>query len=488
MVKSFMNKKSIAVFSKLVIIISFEFICMAIMAFGIQDKTKYAAFGIGFAILLVGFALFLPKNISKIKEIIVFLSLTGLCLFIKAVSANIFQPTPVADYKTFYETALYLTENYHYTVNPLYIALFPHVFGYSEILSLFFKIFGTTTTVAVVLNVVLSVLSMMFLYKIGKSIGGFSMAVICSVLWIVFPSQSLWNSFILSEPLYTTELLGFWCLILKMEEVQEDRKKSILCAVVAGMVLVLFQMSRTVGAIVIVALFITLFMVRISEINKKNALMMLLMIAVFGVGNQLATHHVESRIGTSTGGFSWYHVCVGLEESTGGKWNEQDWNQVLGNVNRFQQEGYEKPAIEAQKEERKLAEQKLKNLSNPIRLIKTKLKTLLGNDSSGIIIHLKYSDVSLKAKTCEKIEFSTNSFYYMLVVLSMLGAILFFKDPKGNIAFSFLYIIGLTMGHMLIEVQERYRYSIVAFFLIAASYTVSQLSSRKNKPTSQGFR
>ena len=69
MVKSFMNKKSIAVFSKLVIIISFEFICMAIMAFGIQDKTKYAAFGIGFAILLVGFALFLPKNISKIKTL-----------------------------------------------------------------------------------------------------------------------------------------------------------------------------------------------------------------------------------------------------------------------------------------------------------------------------------------------------------------------------------------------------------------------------------
>lgn len=487
MAKSFMNKKSITVFSKLVIIISFEFICMTIMAFGIQDKTKYAAFGVGFAILLAGLTFLLPRNISKTKEIIVFLSLTGLCLLVKVMAANIFHPTPVADYKTFYETAVSLAENYHYTVNPLYIALFPHVFGYSEFLSLFFKLFGTTTTVAVVLNVGLSVLSMMCLYKIGKSLGGFSMAVVCSGLWIVFPSQSLWNSFILSEPLYTTELLVFWCLILKMEEVQEQKKKSILCAVIAGAVLVLFQMSRTVGVIVIVALFITVFMVRISEINKKKALLLLLTVAVFGVGNQLATHHVESRIGTATGGFSWYHVCVGLEESTGGKWNEQDWNQVLGNVNRFQQEGYEKPALEAQKEEKRQAEQKLKNLSNPIQLLKTKLKTLLGNDSSGIIIHLKYSEVSLKGKTSEKIEFATNSFYYMLVTLSMLGAILFFKDPKGNIAFTLLYIIGLTMGHMLIEVQERYHYSIITFFLITASYTVSQLSSKKNKPTSQGF-
>ena len=126
-------------------------------------------------------------------------------------------------------------------------------------------------------------------------------------------------------------------------------------------------------------------------------------------------------------------------------------------------------------------------MSNPIRLLKTKLKTLLGNDSSGIIIHLKYSEVSLKGKVSEKIEFATNSFYYMLVALSMLGAILFFKDPKGNIAFSFLYIIGLTMGHMLIEVQERYHYSIVAFFLITASYTASQLSYRKNKSSSKGL-
>lgn len=481
MVKNCMNKKTISVVSKLIIIISFELLCLTIMAFGVQDKTKYVFWGMGFAALLAASSLFLPKNIAKTKEIFVFVTLTVLCIVVKTVAANVFHPIPVADYKTFYETALSLTEDYYYTVNPLYIALFPHVFGYSEFLSLFMKIFGIKTTVAVVLNILLSVVSMMCLYKIGKSIGGFSMAVMCSVLWIVFPSQSFWNSFILSEPLYTTELLLFWCLILKMEEVQENKKKSIWCAVAAGVVLVLFQMARTVGAIVIIAVLITVFMVKIAEINKKKALVILLIILVFFAGNQLATYHVESRIGTSVGGFSWYHVCVGLEESSGGKWNEQDWNQVLDNVNRFQQEGREKPAVEAQKEERKQAWQKLKSLSHPVLLMKTKLKTLLGNDSSGIIIHLKYSEVSLSAATCEKIEFLTNSFYYMLVILSMAGGILFYRDRKGNIAFALLFVIGLTMGHMLIEVQERYHYSIVAFFLIIASYTLSQLYNRKNK-------
>ena len=84
MVKSFMNKKSIAVFSKLVIIISFEFICFVF-------TEKY----------------FENKRNNCILEPDRALSVHKGC--------------------------------------PLYIALFPHVFGYSEILSLFFKIFGTTT-------------------------------------------------------------------------------------------------------------------------------------------------------------------------------------------------------------------------------------------------------------------------------------------------------------------------------------------------------
>lgn len=476
-----MNKRTITFFSKLIILISFELVCMAIMAFGIQDKTKYVMYGAGFAVILLGLAFLLPKSVSKRQEKIVVIGLILLCFGIKLVAANIFHPTPVADYKTFYEMAQSLAESYHYTVNPLYIALFPHVFGYSEFLSFFLKVFGTDITVVVGLNLILSVISMVCLYKIGKSLGGFSMAVICSVLWIVFPSQSFWNSFILSEPLYTTELLLFWCLLLKMEETQKDTKKSVLFAVAAGVVLVLFQMSRTVGIIVIVAMLITLFMVEISSVTRKRVLLVLLIIAVFAMGNKLANWHVESRIGTSTGGFSWYHVCVGLEETSGGKWNEQDWNRVLGNVNRFSQEGYEHPALEAQKLEKLEAEQKVKKLSEPFQLMKTKLKTLLGNDSSGIIIHLKYSQVSLKAKTCEKIEFLTNSFYYMIVLLSILAGILFFREKKGNVAFIFLYVIGLTMGHMLIEVQERYHYSILAGFLVAAAYAVSILSGKRKK-------
>lgn len=481
MAKSCMNKKSITFLSKLIILISFELVCMAIMAFGIQDKTRYVICGAGFAVLLIALAFLLPKSVSKKQETIVFTGLILLCFGIKLVAANIFHPTPVADYKTFYETAQSLAENYHYTVNPLYIALFSHVFGYSEFLSFFFQVFGTGISVAVRLNVVLSVISMMCLYKIGKSLGGFPMAVISSVLWSVFPSQSFWNSFVLSEPLYTTELLLFWCLILKMEETQEDKKKPVLFAVAAGIVLVLFQMSRTVGVIVVVALLITLFMVEISTVTKKKTLLVLLTIAVFVLGNRLADWHVESRIGTSTGGFSWYHVCVGMDESSGGKWNEQDWNRVLGNVNRFSQEGYEKPAAEAQKLEKLVAEQKIRNLSEPFQLMKTKLKTLLGNDSSGIIIHLKYSEVSLKAKTCQKIEFLTNSFYYMMVLLSILGGIIFLREKKGNVAFIFLYVIGLTMGHMLIEVQERYHYSILAGFLVGAAYAVSSLADKRRR-------
>lgn len=477
MAKGFMNKKSIAYLSKLILVISFEFICMTIMAFGIQDKTRYVIFGGGAAILLVLMAGLLPEKISKKQEIFVVTGLTLICLIEKFAVANIFHPAPVADYKTYYETAQYLMQDYHYTVNPLYIALFPHVLGYAECLSILFQVFGTGVGTAVMWNVILSVISMLCLYKIGKSVGGFPMAVIISFLWIVFPSQSFWNSFVLSEPLYTTQLLLFWCLFLLAEERQENKKLSVFIALGAGMVLVLCQMVRTVGIIVIIAILITLFLVGLASVTRKRTLWVLLMVAVFLVGNQIANMHVESRIQTATGGFSWYHVCVGLEESTAGKWNEEDWNRVLENVNRFQAQGYEKPAVEAQKQEKIKAQEKIRNVAHPFWLLKEKMKILLGNDSSGIIIHLKYSGVSLKNATCEKIEFLTNSFYYMMVLLSLVGGILFLKDKsRASIAFWFLYAIGLTIGHMLLEVQERYHYSILIAFLVGTAYTVTTLT------------
>lgn len=471
-------KKAVGITSKVIIFLCFELICISVIICGFQGKRTCVISGICMALFLGVLLWKLSEAVTIKNEKALICGLAVLCFFVKVFAVSFFTTVPVADYQTFYEVAQKLTEGYNLNYNPLYIALFPHVFGYAEFLSIFFKLFGSRVSVAVLLNVVLSVISMVFIYKIGRYLGGSKMAAACAVLWIVFPSQSLWNGFVLSEPLYTTELLAFWYLCLYLNREQKRKKVTIGLSVLAGVILSLFHMVRSIGLIVVIALLISVFLVNVEWVNKKRAVITGILICSFFLGNQLVNYHVESRIGTATGGFSWYNLCVGLEESSNGKWNQEDWDRVLGNVNQFQQAGVEKPAKKAQEVEKEVAIEKAGQIKHPWKLLQKKFKTLLGNDSSGIIIHLKYSQVELGEKAYKNIDYMTNSFYYMIVVLSMGAGVLFLTDNVKDgkcvgIDFIFLYTIGLTLGHMVLEVQERYHYSILIGFLMGAGYCLS---------------
>ncbi|UJA79224.1 hypothetical protein LSF16_25165, partial [Bacillus cereus] len=67
-------------------------------------------------------------------------------------------------------------------------------------------------------NVVLTTISMGLIYVISRKIGGVRTAITASVLWIVLPSQTIYNMFALSEPLYCTILLLIWAVMISVHE------------------------------------------------------------------------------------------------------------------------------------------------------------------------------------------------------------------------------------------------------------------------------
>lgn len=472
-------KRTVGLVSKGIIFLCLELICISIIYFGFLGKRNATWIGIFLAVLF-GIILWKGSEAVTIKnEKIFLLGLAVVCFVTKIFAVSFFSAVPVADYQTYYEFAEKMTYGYRLDYNNLYLALYPHVFGYAEFLSVFFKIFGNSASLAILLNVILTVVSMVFIYKIGKYLGGGKMAVACAVLWILFPSQSLWNGFVLSEPLYTMLLLAFWYVCLYLKREKKNGKLTTGLAVLAGVLLSMFHMIRPIGLIVLVALVISLFFVRITEVNRKHILVTVVLVCTFLLGNKIVNYHVESRIGMATGGFSWYNVSVGLEESSGGKWNQEDWDRVLGNANQFQQAGISEPAKEAQQLEKGVALKKAKQLKNPMKLLRQKFKSLLKNDSSGIIIHMKYSQVQLSEKVYTNIDYITNSFYFMIVILTIGAGIIFLFDKKyQGIEFIYLYVIGLTLGHMVVEVQERYHYSILVGFVMGAGYCVSRIADR----------
>ena len=98
-----------------------------------------------------------------------------------------------------------------------YMALFPHIFGYADFLSWFIRLSGPQPMLAPVLNVLLTVCSGSFLYHLCLRWFHLPAATLAYLLWTLCPSQTIYNSLVLSEPLYTALILGVLSFLTETE-------------------------------------------------------------------------------------------------------------------------------------------------------------------------------------------------------------------------------------------------------------------------------
>ena len=129
------------------------------------------------------------------------------------------------------------------------MALFPHIFGYASFLSWFIRLLGPGELLAQGLNVLLTAVSGGFLFLLGRRWWGLPAGITAYLLWIACPSQTIYNSLILSEPLYTALILGVLVLLTA-----EEGKRPIVRGVAAGLALRWCNGVRPIAAVVIIAL------------------------------------------------------------------------------------------------------------------------------------------------------------------------------------------------------------------------------------------
>ena len=98
------------------------------------------------------------------------------------------------------------------------------------------------------------------IYLIGEKCFDEKIGLLSSILWILCPSQSLWNCFVLSEPLYTCLLLLIIYLLVRNNE-YNTKSKSLKIGLFIGFLLSLFNMIRPIGIIVIFAIFLWIFII-----------------------------------------------------------------------------------------------------------------------------------------------------------------------------------------------------------------------------------
>ena len=407
---------------------------------------------------------------SKIAEVrISFSWLLALCMIIKIGWVLVFRTAPASDYLTFYKTSQLLAENW--TIQFKYVALFPHIMGYSTFLSLFFIVFGDDLLVAPIVNAVLSTLSMALIYYIVQKLWHRQAAWMAAIIWIFYPSQTIYNSMVLSEPYYTTLILAFWALIIRFNEKLEKMPlwKVGLTTVPFSLLLALIDAARPIAILLYIALTIW-FAISTDWYNKKQILhraSFLVITALFLWGfHQINTAYNTSRLGEEIASVPGFNIFVGFNEKSGGKWNEEDSKRLVA----YLSDHPEWSANEVQHQMLRDAKERIfRSDINFFKLFYEKLYSLWGDDS----LAYKYSDIE---RNRTSFIATSNAYYYFTMIFSLIGLFgIINKDKKSSAIMLCLFILGLTAAHLLTEVANRYHYSGTAVMTILSAVGVDVL-------------
>ncbi len=400
---------------------------------------------------------------SDIKVLIV---LSLFCFLVKFLWIYYMRMEPKVDYATFYNSAVNLSKSWFYPNR--YIALFPHIFGYSTFLSLFFKLFGESVFLATLLNVILSVVSGILIYKIVRNMISATAAVCAYVLWIICPSQTIYNSLVLSDPLYTTFILAFVYFVIVIAKKEKSLKwtQMLFYGFVAAIILQCINVNRPIAMVLIIAMFIWVFVLRFKELFKRGFLVKWLSffavtLAVYFSLGGLWNIYFTSRIGEAPASIPGYNIYVGFNVKSNGRWSAED-SELLYSYS--DQEG-----ATAEWAQKQMFNESIRRITSGnidfTRLFKNKLSVFLGKDSACVAY---CSDI---IQENEYMCMICDVFYYCMILLSICGAYEMLKTSHRSSVFILpLYVIGITCAQMLVEVAPRYHYSVIPFLIMIPQF------------------
>ena len=390
--------------------------------------------------------------------------LIAICLIVKISIVILHRVEPEIDFRTFYDTAKNIN-TYEFIPNSRYIAIFPHLFGYAFFLSIIMKVFGEGIIVATIANAILSTISMILIYYICKNTISEKAAVIGSTIWILFPSQTIYNTLILSEPLYTAMLLSVILLIIFINK-NYRKKEIIILGFVLGILIGITDSIRPVGSIAFIALGIWYFFVdRKIDIKIKGLIYTLAIIGII-ITSFSIEKYITYRLGEEPSSFPGFNVYVGLNEETGGKWSEEDSNLL-------HQYGIDlESANEVQKKMLENAKERITegNINFPTLLAK-KLGSLWYDDSEAVYYSFKGENILIN-NVC-------NLFYYIIFIFSIFGAYICKRKNENSEMFIIcIFMIGLTLAHMITEVSGRYHYSGIITLINLGVYGLEVIGNK----------
>ena len=151
---------------------------------------------------------------------------------------------------------------------------------------------------------------------------------------------------------------------------------------------------------------------------------------------------------------------MGLNEKTDGRYTDEDMDLLTG---------YLKQGMSAGEAQRHMIPHVRERLASGLdfpKLFSAKLFNFLGNDELGGYTY-RFTRSPLFVKLCMMI---CNIFYYCIFLAGIHGLVqMLCSRELGAGLLLPLFFLGLTLAHMLVEVANRYHYSLIPILIIFAA-------------------
>jgi len=405
---------------------------------------------------------------------------------------------PVAmesDYKLYYDVATLIKEGTLLTEsNNEFVALFPHTFGCAFVLSKVMSVFGTSPEVCLYFSAVLSVLTGLLCYGIGKIAAG-SIAGITALLFSCFwPSQIMYSNFNGSEAIFTFLLYSAALLLMYvMKKYNGTNSNAILPMVLhftIGILLGLASSVRPMSLIFLIAVVLCLLLLNyklqykksIMEVSfqtiflSKGWMRAVLVLLGYFICSQLVTASISQAIQKNIAGSGslGYSLMVGVDIE-----NDAGYSQKSTDI-LYQAYEESESADMAHQVCMDYAMEEIK--ANPIgtlELFAKKISILWADDNYARTININTMKnqgllTSDREVFLKKLADINNVYYLFIIFLATIGVCFLFVRDNNTQVFV-VFFVGTIVLHLLVEAQNRYHYYLLQNFSILAAVGVGLL-------------
>ncbi len=274
-----------------------------------------------------------------------------------------FPYVPVSDPKTFYDAATSIANGTGIAGNS-YVAFFPYVAAYDNLLAFAMKIIPDARLAVTALNTFFDISAACVTYLLTAALAKKSVAapLAAFALWFLSPFNIIFS--VISLPIVIVNFfiiaVIFAAYFLRKNILQTKVSGTIMCAIYFAILAGIGNLFRPVFGVMIIALVIFLAFLIYADRNNRRLRFSLTVGAVAIVGvlffgiQSIGVHAVSSQTGIATpnnsGGWS---IFVGANRASRGQWNVEDANYrdqivqtAVGDLNsahqRLQHEGIER--------------------------------------------------------------------------------------------------------------------------------------------------